>query len=476
MMYMHARQRKTRSNIVFGDGRFNIFNFSIETKLRPKTKFNKAIYKLYSYIDKSTYIGETDNGILWRTRNGKGTMTYDNGKYEGDFKDNKRGGKGVYYFADGDKYDGDWKDDKKDGKGVFYFADGDKYEGYWKDDKFDGKGVYYFKNGNRYEGDWKDDKIVKKRKIGKTNNTKSKQTKLFYQINENDKSKKIKPEEYKILRDINQQNEFINNKKNIIPNEHIKINYNDHGDNDRSLQENINKELFTNIINKDTKSFYISSNACYGGFYDKKGTNLFDIVKEQIKDTQCIGFVSIKKKEYSNTIKNTINNAGETGVKRIPNNQKGVNIDDVYENKDDYFEYYCILNEKNQDRGQMEQNIYKIPSQLCYWREDLIEQEDKTYGNKFIAALTALKHGKPYSFTTYVDENGKQIKKEITIDWRIKDKNREKTANKVKIEEIPNFQTNTNYKQYKITEIKHQEPQATTLNLNNNKNQQNNIG
>ena len=351
---MHARQRKTRSNIVFGDGRFNIFNFSIETKLRPKTKFNKAIYKLYSYIDKSTYIGETDNGILWRTRNGKGTMTYDNGKYEGDFKDNKRGGKGVYYFADGDKYDGDWKDDKKDGKGVFYFADGDKYEGYWKDDKFDGKGVYYFKNGNRYEGDWKDDKIVKKRKIGKTNNTKSKQTKLFYQINENDKSKKIKPEEYKILRDINQQNEFIKNKKNIKKQSHIKISYIDHGGKNRKLKQTINKQLFTNIVNEDTKSFYISSNACHGGFYDKSNitlfdsygeiydesnTTLFDIVKEQIKDKDCIGFVSLMKKEYVNVIENTLNNAGETGVKRIPANQQDVNIDDVYENKDDYFEY-----------------------------------------------------------------------------------------------------------------------------------------
>lgn len=49
-----------------------------------------------------------------------GTMEYPNGeKYEGDWKDGKRNGKGIlclnllgtYFLNNGDKYDADWVDD-----------------------------------------------------------------------------------------------------------------------------------------------------------------------------------------------------------------------------------------------------------------------------------------------------------------------------------------------------------------------------
>eukprot|EP01031_Cornospumella_fuschlensis_P024823 gene24823-29997_t len=46
-------------------------------------------------------------------------FTWANGnKYEGDLKNNKKHGKGVYTWANGDKYDGDWKDDFMHGSGV----------------------------------------------------------------------------------------------------------------------------------------------------------------------------------------------------------------------------------------------------------------------------------------------------------------------------------------------------------------------
>mmetsp|Transcript_19471 Transcript_19471/g.33104 ORF Transcript_19471/g.33104 Transcript_19471/m.33104 type:complete len:84 (-) Transcript_19471:6-257(-) len=37
---------------------------------------------------------------------------------------------------DGSKYDGEWKDDKKNGRGVYTYPDGSKYDGEWKDDIF----------------------------------------------------------------------------------------------------------------------------------------------------------------------------------------------------------------------------------------------------------------------------------------------------------------------------------------------------
>lgn len=46
-------------------------------------------------------------------------------------------------WDDGCKYDGDWKDDVRHGKGVFEYTNGDKYEGDWADDIQHGKGTYF---------------------------------------------------------------------------------------------------------------------------------------------------------------------------------------------------------------------------------------------------------------------------------------------------------------------------------------------
>ena len=36
-----------------------------------------------------------------------------------------------------------------------YWENGDRYEGEWKNDEREGKGIYYLNNGDRYEGEWK---------------------------------------------------------------------------------------------------------------------------------------------------------------------------------------------------------------------------------------------------------------------------------------------------------------------------------
>ena len=46
----------------------------------------------------------------------------------GEFKDNKKHGKGKMDFANGDKYTGDWVDDVRMGNGVYIFATGDRYD------------------------------------------------------------------------------------------------------------------------------------------------------------------------------------------------------------------------------------------------------------------------------------------------------------------------------------------------------------
>ena len=62
--------------------------------------------------------------------------------YEDELKDNKRQGKGMHFWPNGDKYEGEWFDDQKHGQGTFTWSDGDKYEGEWNEGKKEGKGKF----------------------------------------------------------------------------------------------------------------------------------------------------------------------------------------------------------------------------------------------------------------------------------------------------------------------------------------------
>ena len=86
------------------------------------------------------------------------TEYYDNGRYEGDFINGERTGKGTYYFNNGDRYEGDFINGEKIGIGTYYFNDGDLYKGDWVDGNFHGYGTYYWNSGARYSGYWLDNK------------------------------------------------------------------------------------------------------------------------------------------------------------------------------------------------------------------------------------------------------------------------------------------------------------------------------
>jgi len=53
----------------------------------------------------------------------------------GQWKDGKRNGRGIFYYANGSKYDGEWSGDLKHGDGTFVFEDGTIYEGPFNNDK-----------------------------------------------------------------------------------------------------------------------------------------------------------------------------------------------------------------------------------------------------------------------------------------------------------------------------------------------------
>jgi hypothetical protein len=113
-------------------------------------------------------IEEVSIEYLPDNRYGQGTCKYANGdKYEGQFKDGKRHGRGTFTHSDfpNQKYVGDWKNDKKHGQGVYDYASGNKYEGQFKDGERHGQAIYTNVRGVKYEEIWKDGRRVSGEKI-----------------------------------------------------------------------------------------------------------------------------------------------------------------------------------------------------------------------------------------------------------------------------------------------------------------------
>ena len=112
------------------------------------------------------YEGDYQNDKI----HGKGKIKYPNGEvYEGEWENGKIHGKGKYIYANGSIYEGDWKDGKRNGKGKHTLPDGNIYEGDFQDDNMHGKGKFIYANGEVYEGDWKDNKMHGKGKLTRNN-------------------------------------------------------------------------------------------------------------------------------------------------------------------------------------------------------------------------------------------------------------------------------------------------------------------
>jgi hypothetical protein len=113
--------------------------------MQDGTMHGKGEYRSTSF----RYQGEFRNG----RRDGKGTYVWANGDtYEGEFAEDKPQGTGLFRFASGDRYDGEVKAGVIEGRGVYVSAHGDQFEGTFVDGKPEGLGVYRFANGDRYEG------------------------------------------------------------------------------------------------------------------------------------------------------------------------------------------------------------------------------------------------------------------------------------------------------------------------------------
>ena len=88
-----------------------------------------------------------------------GTYTWKNGKFVGEYKDDRKNGQGTFTYAGGDKFVGEFKDDRKNGQGTFTYVDGTKYVGEFKDDRRNGQGTFTWADGDKYVGEFKADLI-----------------------------------------------------------------------------------------------------------------------------------------------------------------------------------------------------------------------------------------------------------------------------------------------------------------------------
>jgi len=101
------------------------------------------------------YEGEWKNG----KRSGQGVYTwYDGDLYTGPWSDGKRHGHGVFVFSDGRLYDGEYNMGQREGVGMFVWPYGAKYEGSYFNDKRNGMGEYVYADGRTYRGEYKDDR------------------------------------------------------------------------------------------------------------------------------------------------------------------------------------------------------------------------------------------------------------------------------------------------------------------------------
>lgn len=140
----------------------------------------------YSNYDKKfteslRYVGQFKNGKY----HGKGKETVILNEYEGNWKEGKKDGYGVFTVGSGISiHKGNWLNDKKSGKGKETFSSGNSFDGEYKDNEFfkgtytyeggqkyigeflnakmDGQGKYYLENGDLYfEGRFKNGKTIK---------------------------------------------------------------------------------------------------------------------------------------------------------------------------------------------------------------------------------------------------------------------------------------------------------------------------
>eukprot|EP00746_Dinoflagellata_sp_MGD_P024995 gnl/MRDRNA2_/MRDRNA2_15872_c0_seq1.p1 gnl/MRDRNA2_/MRDRNA2_15872_c0~~gnl/MRDRNA2_/MRDRNA2_15872_c0_seq1.p1 ORF type:complete len:205 (+),score=34.55 gnl/MRDRNA2_/MRDRNA2_15872_c0_seq1:71-685(+) len=108
-------------------------------------------------VGRSKYNGEFQNG----QKHGRGVMICSDGsKYEGQFHEGEFHGEGSFVCPAGSRYVGQYVNGQKEGKGTLTHPDGGKHEGSWKEGLKHGPGVHTCKEGVVTHGHWEFDEVI----------------------------------------------------------------------------------------------------------------------------------------------------------------------------------------------------------------------------------------------------------------------------------------------------------------------------
>ena len=123
---------------------------------QPQTTDNQQdVDKVDNSVDNSEIPTKRPDIIIAApTNNENGGETSKKGAcFDGDCSDGF--GKMINPRTD-EKYEGEWRNSKRDGRGVEFYADGEKkYVGNFKNGKYEGNGSFFYKNGDKYVGKYK---------------------------------------------------------------------------------------------------------------------------------------------------------------------------------------------------------------------------------------------------------------------------------------------------------------------------------
>ena len=122
-------------------------------------------------------------------------------EYEGNYKDDKKDGYGVFRWPSGSWFEGHFKNDYRHGFGIMHWIDGTSYEGQWVNGVQNGKGRLAMTDGTLKIGMFRDNLIVEEHhsevspyavKILGSSDSSKKLTKLHETLLENEYDKLVK--------------------------------------------------------------------------------------------------------------------------------------------------------------------------------------------------------------------------------------------------------------------------------------------
>ncbi len=123
---------------------------------QPQTPDNQGnVDKVDNSVDNSEYPSKKPEIIVTNTPKVEtpGETSKKAACFEGDCNDGF--GKMINPKTE-EKYEGEWRNGKRDGRGVEFYADGEKkYVGNFKNGKYEGNGSFFYKNGDKYVGKYK---------------------------------------------------------------------------------------------------------------------------------------------------------------------------------------------------------------------------------------------------------------------------------------------------------------------------------